>query len=134
MSLEFTVATQAQKVGDLDMVNDDIRLRAVTEATWTPDPANATMAAIPKYAGTTDRQITVGKAVTDGVFTFTDIDSAFVAVDADGSSNPINGFVVYRFVTNEDSSMPCVYLELAAPYAPSGSDINVKTDVSGVWK
>lgn len=131
-SFLYAVAEKGFLDADIDLLVDTIKVRAVTDTTYTPSEAHTAMSSVTAYAGTTDPTISTSKTTTAGVFDAADISAAWSSVSQD-SSNLINGLVIYKFVTDDAGSTPIAYIDLTTSFTPNGGDINLNFNASGIF-
>ena len=125
-SFMYSIAKDDLMDKQIDMVNDTIKVRAVSDEGYTASAAHTAMTSVTKYTGTTDYTLT-SPTTASGVFDAADTAAAYSALAISGSED-IDGLVVFQFVTDDAGSTPILYIDLAAAVTPNGGDIGITWD------
>ncbi len=126
---------------DLDVGGDDIRV-LLLESAAAEDPDHADVAAV-VAADTELATYTRMAASMTNLATTEDDTEEEAEFDADNvvfsavvAQNDIVAYVVYEFITDDDSSVPILFEDGAAglPLTPNGSDVTIAWDAEGILK
>ncbi len=123
--------------GDLDWVNDDIRLLLV-DSTTTVD-TEADIATISGYATLGEisgtgygRKVLSSKAVNDDASNNrAELDAADIVFTGINAGTTI-GFLVFKFVTNDADNIPIAFSEFSSPFVTNGGNLTIQVDVEGM--
>ena len=119
---------QALMNKQIDVDTDTIKVRAVSDAGYTYSTAHDFMDDVTAYVGSTDATLaSVDITTTPGSVDAADLSPAFSSL-AQNATDTIDGLVIYYFNTNDTSSIPLIYIDLAASTTPNGGDINITWD------
>lgn len=124
---------QARMTADtnIDLENEDIRVILVDAADYTFSQAHDFLDDVPGAARVAVSGALASKTVTDGVFDAADV--TFSAVTGD----PCEALIIYRHTGVEGTSRLIAYLDTGftgLPVTPSGGDITVTWNASGIFK
>lgn len=116
---------QAFLEGDIDWINDDIRVILIDTADYTVDLANHDfLNDVPSAARVAVSPSLSGKSATNGVADANDV--TFSSVTGD----PSEAIIIYKHTGTESTSNLIAYIDTATglPVTPNGGDINIIWD------
>lgn len=116
---------QAFLEGDIDWINDDIRVILIDTADYTVDLANHDfLNDVPGAARVATSSSLSGKSATNGVADANDV--TFSSVTGD----PSEAIIIYKHTGTESTSNLIAYIDTATglPVTPNGGDINIIWD------
>ena len=124
---------QARMTADtnIDLENEDVRVILVDAADYTFSQAHDFLDDVPGAARVAVSGAMTGKTVTDGAFDAADV--TFTAVSGDQSE----ALIIYRHTGTESTSRLIAYIDTGVtglPVTPSGADITVTWNASGIFK
>ncbi len=125
----YSLGKQALLNKQIDVDTDTIKVRAVADEDYTFSQAHNLMNDVTKYTGSTDATVTI-TSIAAGVIDGDDLSPAFSSLSADGTKD-IDALVVYYFNTDDDASIPLVYIDTTA-VRPNGGNINITWDAAGI--
>ena len=92
-------------------------------ALYAPDEDEASMTPVAAGRRNTDQPLTLIDATGGGICDASDITFSAVA-----AGDPVQGVILYKFVTNDAGSTPICFLEFTEPVTPNGGDIVIAWD------
>ena len=95
----------------------------VNTALYTPNGNDASMTPCAAGRRSTDQTLTLIDATGGGICDASDITFSVVA-----AGDPVQGVILYKFVTNDAGSTPICFLEFTEPVTPNGGDIVIAWD------
>lgn len=111
--------------GDVDLLNDDIRVILVDTADYTYSAAHDFLNDVAAGARVSVSGAMTGKSTTDGVFDGADVTLSSVTGD------PSEALVIYKHTGTESTSQLIAYIDTFSagmPVTPNGGSINVTWD------
>jgi hypothetical protein len=139
-SFVYNIAKFQLLNGDIDFnAPDDIRV-LLLEAATDENPDDVDVAAVLARAGTTElvtytRGALAAEATTqDDANDRAEFDANDIVFSSVVAQNAIVAYVVYKFITNDASSIPIMFVDDATglPLTPNGSDITITWDAQGI--
>ena len=141
MSFTYTNAKAEILKGNIDLVNDDIRVMLVMEATTADTEEDvATIGAfgtLDEYDGTNNaRKALASEAVVaDNTNNRGEFDADDVTWTALGAgATPVEGALVYKHVTNDADSIPLFFITTGGidGFQGNGSDFTIQWNTAGI--
>jgi hypothetical protein len=126
--------------GDIDFnLPDDIRI-LLLEAATDENADDVDVAAVLARAGTTElvtytRGALASEATSqDDANDRAEFDAADIVFSAVVAQNAVVAYVVFKFITNDASSIPIMFVDSATglPLTPNGSDITITWNAQGI--
>lgn len=122
----YSYGKQALLNKQIDVDTDTIKVRAVADEDYTFSDTHNLMNDITKYTGSTDATVTIS-SIALGVIDGSDLSPAYTSLAVDGTKD-IDALVLFYFNTDDDASIPLVYIDLASAVRPNGGNINITWD------
>jgi len=127
----YPLGKQALLNKQIDVDTDTIKVRAVADEDYTYSAAHNLMNDVAKYSGSTDATVTI-TSIAAGVVDGDNLSPAYTALAADGTKD-IDALVVFYFNTDDDASIPLVYIDLGAgAIRPNTGNVNITWDEAGI--
>lgn len=129
MSQLYPLAKEAFLSGDIDLLNDDIRVVLVDTADYTYSAAHQYLSSILAGARVATSGALGTKSVTVGVFDAADVVLSGVTGDQ------AEALVVYQHTGTEGTSRLIAYIDAGSglPFTPNGGDLTVSWNASGIF-
>lgn len=138
-SFVYNEAKRAFLQGEINLASDDIRLLAVSTNTTadTEDDVNTLsgFTTLDEFDGANYVRKslsgeTVGEDAANNRAEFDATDVTFPALGA--GTRPIDGFILYKFVTNDSSSIPIAYIDPPSNFNGNGGDVTITWNAEGI--
>lgn len=129
MSQLYPLAKEAFLSGDIDLLNDDIRVVLVDTADYTYSAAHQYLSSVLAGARVATSGALGTKSVAVGVFDAADVVLSGVTGDQ------AEALVVYQHTGTESTSRLIAYINAGSglPFTPNGGDLTVSWNASGIF-
>jgi len=128
-NLLYPLAKQHFLAGDIDLVNDDIRVILIDTADYTYSAAHEYLSDVAAGAREEVSGAMTGKSITGGVF-----DAADVTFSA-ATGDPCEALIIYQHTGTDGTSILIAYIDSATglPITLNGGDATVVWNASGIF-